>query len=447
MSETPGALTVRQYVALILEGKATSEKLVSGCLARIDSSDGDIGAWVHLNRETAISQATSCDESRKRGLPTGSLQGIPVGIKDIFDTVDYPTERGTPIYAGRRPDADCAVVEKLREAGAVIPGKTVTSELAWMHPAETKNPHSVLHTPGGSSSGSAAAVAAGHVPLAIGSQTGGSTIRPASFCGIYGFKPSRGIISRRGVFKTSSSLDQVGLFGQYLGDVALLADALGGYDATDKTSYLAPRPRMLDGYLADVPIEPIFAWLDLPYADRFSPATVEGCEELMDALGSQVERIQAPQFFDEFIECHQIIYDYEIYQNLALERTSHWDQLSETAKSGLLDAGNRTQNEYDEAMTMMGSANQWFSQFFNDYDAIITPSATGEAPRLSDSTTGDPICCTVWTLCGLPCISMPLLAGEDGLPIGVQFVAGFNEDDRLLRTSRWLLNFLNSCQN
>ena len=325
--ETP---TVRQYVQSIQEGKFTSEKLLTECIARIDATEPGIGAWVHLDRENALDQARNLDEIRKRGKPVGDLHGIPVGVKDIFDTAEFPTERGSPIYAGRQSEADSAVVEKLREAGAVIPGKTVTTEFAFMHPAETRNPNNPTYTPGGSSSGSAAAVAAGHVPLAIGSQTGGSTIRPASYCGIYGFKPSRGIVSRRGVFQTSATLDQVGLFGQDLGDVALLADVIGGYDAADSMSYLAPRPRMLAGYLADVPIEPVFAWLELPYADRFSPATTEGCEELLDALGKQVDRIVAPQFLDEFIDSHKIIYEYEIYRNLENERINYTDQLSET---------------------------------------------------------------------------------------------------------------------
>ncbi len=274
------ALTVREYVQSIQEGKFTSEKLVMECLDRIDATEPDIGAWAHLDRENALGQARNLDEIRKRGQPVGNLHGIPVGVKDIFDTCEFPTQRGTPIYSGRQPDADSAVVEKLREAGAVIPGKTVTTEFAWMHPADTRNPHNPAHTPGGSSSGSAAAVAAGHVPLAIGSQTGGSTIRPASYCGIYGFKPSRGIISRRGVFQTAATLDQVGLFGQNLGDVALLADVVGGYDASDNMSYLVPRPRVLDGFLSEVPVEPNFAWIELPYADQFSEATMPVAKNL-----------------------------------------------------------------------------------------------------------------------------------------------------------------------
>jgi len=441
--ESTAVPTVRESVRLIHEGAATSEQLVRACLDVIDATEPGVGAWVSIDREQALDQAKKLDESRRRGRPLGELHGIPVGIKDNFDTAQLPTRRGTPIYVGRQPDADCAVVEKLREAGAVILGKTVCTEFAWMHPSATRNPHNAAHTPGGSSSGSAAAVAAGQVPLAVGSQTNGSVLRPASYCGIYGFKPSAGIISRRGVFETSATLDQVGVFARDAGDAALLADVLGGYDAADPMSYLAPRPKMLPGYLAEVPIEPNFAWIDeLPYADRYSEATRLGCEELLDRLGAQVERIPAPQSFAGLLECHKVIYDYEIVRCLASEYADHRDLISATAASALESARSRTREDYDAALATLEGAKAWFRQFFYDYDAIVTPAALGEAPPLSDGT-GDPVCSTIWTLCGLPCLAVPLLAGDGNLPIGVQLVAGHNEDDRLFRTTRWLLANLN----
>ena len=435
--------TVREYVRLVHEGAATSEQLVTDCLDAIDASEPAIGAWASIHREQALSQARMLDDSRRRGRPLGELHGIPVGIKDNFDTSDLPTERGSAIYAGRQPDADCRVVEKLREAGAVILGKTICTEFAWMHPAATRNPHNPAHSPGGSSSGSAAAVAAGQVALAVGSQTNGSVLRPASFCGIYGFKPSAGIISRRGVFETSPTLDQVGVFACDPGDAALLADVLGGYDAADAMSYLAPRPKMLPGYHAEVPIEPNFVWIELPYADRFSAATRLGCEELLDRLGAQIERIPAPESFSGLLECHKTIYDYEIFRCLNDEYTNHRELISDTAGAALEAARLRTREEYDAALAMLEAAKTWFERFFYDYDAILTPAALGEAPLLSDGT-GDPVCSTIWTLCGLPCLSVPLLTGEGDLPIGVQLVGGRNEDDRLFRTTRWLLAYLNA---
>ena len=208
--------TICEYIELMCSGKLGSEKLTAHCLDAIDQTDGDIHAWIHLDREVTLNQARTCDDRRKRGLPLGRLHGMPVGVKDIFDTVDFPTECGSVIYKGRQPDRDSAAVERLKEAGAVILGKTVSTEFAFMHAAGTANPHNFEYSPGGSSSGSAAAVAAGQVPMALGTQTAGSVIRPASFCGVYGYKPSRGIISRRGVLQTSQSLDQVGVFGQHL---------------------------------------------------------------------------------------------------------------------------------------------------------------------------------------------------------------------------------------
>jgi Asp-tRNA(Asn)/Glu-tRNA(Gln) amidotransferase A subunit family amidase len=233
----------------------------------------------------------------------------------------------------------------------------------------------------------------------------------------------------------------VGVFGRDPGDLALLCDVLGGYDASDNLSYLAPRPRMLKGYLSEVPVEPDFVWIDLPYADRYSQDTAEGFEELMDVLGAKVDRIPAPQSFSTLLACHKVIYDYELYRCLENERKNQWDQLSETIKSAFESARERTDEQYREALEIQEAANTWFRQFFNDYDAIITPAATGEAVKIGEGT-GDPICCTIWTLCGLPCISLPLLTGSNGLPIGVQLVAAANEDDRLFRTTRWLLEHL-----
>ncbi|GJL80487.1 MAG: glutamyl-tRNA amidotransferase subunit A [marine bacterium B5-7] len=436
-----GTPTVRQCVELITSGALTSEHLLESYLDVIDATDAQIHAWAHIDRDHALEQARHLDDIRRRGLPVGNLHGIPVGIKDIFDTVEYVTERGSNIYANRNPSADSAVVERLKEAGAVIIGKSVTTELAWINPAATRNPHDHSRTPGGSSSGSAAAVAAGHVPLSIGSQTGGSVIRPASFCGVYGFKPSRGIISRRGVYQTSPTLDQVGVFGRDLGDVSLLVDVLGAYDANDSASYLAPRPHMLEGFLSDVLIEPNFVWIDMPYEEHYSKAVSHGCNELMEAIGGQLDRVPAPKSFIALIECHKIIYEYEIYRCLTDERENHWGLLSDTARRKLEVAGKVSDDQYQDALDVLNAANQWFEQFFYDYDSIVTPSSLGEAPAFEEGT-GDPICCTIWTLCGLPCISLPLLLSGNGMPIGLQIVGGINRDDDLLRTSRWLLNTL-----
>lgn len=434
-------LTVRDCVARIAEGQLTSEQLVADCLTVIEASEPELSAWTHLDREQALDQARAMDDLRRRGKPIGPLHGIPIAIKDIFDTSDMPTECGSSIFAGRQTDHDATVIEKLREAGAVILGKTVTTEFAFMHPAGTRNPHDTDRTPGGSSSGSAAAVAAGQVPLALGSQTNGSVIRPASFCGVYGMKPSRGVISRNGVLETSPTLDCIGAFARDPADLALLLDVIKGYDRADQLSYLAPRPGMLNGYLSDAPMPPNFASIKMPYAERYDESVSAGFDELYASLGGQVDQLEAPQSFAVLLKCHKIIHEVEIAKAFAEERQQHADLISPEALSAMQRADDISDDEYQEAVGIKTAAEEWFAEFFNDYDAILTPSALGAAPAF-DSGTGDPICCTIWTLAGLPCVTLPLLSDQQNLPVGVQLVSGLGEDDRLLRTTRWLLDHL-----
>jgi len=437
----PNALTAIDAVQKIQDGWLSSVELVTACLNRIDETENQLHAWAHLDRDHALAQAEAMDQIRRSGKPVGPLHGIPVALKDIVDTKDFPTECGTPAYSERRPSADAKIVERLREAGAVILGKTVTTELAFLHSAETRNPHNPEHTPGGSSSGSAAAVAAYHVPLAVGTQTNGSVIRPASFCGTYGFKPTRGIVSRCGLLQTSNSLDQVGVFGRSLEDVALLTDVIGCYDPNDEKSYSQPRPRMLESAKTDAPIEPTLAWFDLPFADRLSGDASEGLEEVVSALGSQVEKIQAPDTFAGLIETQRIIHEYEICHHLKPVFDTHWDKISKTLQPVVERGRKISTDEYQHAKGVMGQFESFFEEFFKDYDAILTPSSTGEAPNFEDGT-GDPVFCTLWTLAGLPSLNLPLLVGANNLPIGVQLVGAQQEDDRLLRTANWMLTQL-----
>jgi Asp-tRNA(Asn)/Glu-tRNA(Gln) amidotransferase A subunit family amidase len=429
--------------AKIRAGSLSSVDLVKACLARIDETDGQLKAWVHLDPEYALNQAEAMDVIRRAGRPIGPLHGVPVGLKDIIDTRDLPTERGTPIFAGRRPSKDAALVERLRDAGAVILGKTASTELAFVHAAETRNPHDPNRSPGGSSSGSAAAVAAFQVPLAIGTQTNGSVIRPAAFCGTYGFKPTRGVISRRGVLQTSKSLDQVGVFGRTLEDVALLADVIGGYDPSDPMCYARPRPKMLEGSRADAPVEPEFVWFDLPFNDRLTEDAREGLDELVNTLGARVERVPVAENMVGLVDVQRVIHEYEICHHLESVFAEHWDMVSTSLRPVIERARTISDAQYDEALEVMASAAGFFAEFFNDYDAVIAPSAAGEAPEFGNGT-GDPVFCTIWTLCGLPSLNLPLLVGENGLPVGVQLVGAAEEDDRLLRTASWMLKQLNS---
>ena len=350
----PNALSANEAAQQIRDGRLTSVQFVQACLDRIEQTDGQLKAWAHIDSDMAFAQAQAMDDLRRRGKPLGPLHGIPVGLKDIIDTSDLPTERGTPIFSGRKPEKDASIVDRLREAGAVILGKTVTTELAFMHPADTRNPHNPEHSPGGSSSGSAAAVAGFHVPLAIGTQTNGSVIRPAAFCGTYGFKPGRGIISRTGILKTSESLDQVGVFARTLEDTALLVDAIGAYDPEDEKSYARPRPKMLQGAKAKAEIEPDIAWFDLPFADRLSSDAKDGAEELISALGERVTRIEAPEFFSGLIETQRIIHEYEISHHLAETFTDNWDLLSPAIQPAIERGRKISQDEYDHAIGVMG---------------------------------------------------------------------------------------------
>ncbi|MYB34885.1 MAG: amidase [Gammaproteobacteria bacterium] len=434
-------LSVCQYLELMDQGTIDSKSLVQSYLKIIDESDDRIKAWATVDHDFALDQAKNRDSLRKRGMPTGSLHGIPIGVKDIIDTSDLPTQLGSEFFEGRQPQNDAAVIERLKEAGAVIMGKTRTTELAYMHPSVTRNPWNTDYSPGGSSSGSAAAVAMGQVPLALGSQTHGSVIRPASYCGVYGFKPSRGMISRRGVLQTSYHLDQMGACATSLEDIALLTDSLASYDASDPMCPLRPRPDCRKGLKSEVPIEPSLAWFDLPYASRYSKELVEGCEELIIETGAHIERIEAPLSFSGLIESHRIIYGYELYRSLLdlgiLESSVASDTIRESTKL----MGPITENQYHDALEAMHAAEDWFVRFFHDYDAVLTPSAPDIAPRFGEGT-GDPCCSTIWTLAGLPCLSMPLLVGRDDMPIGIQLVGAREQDDRLFRTARWLLEYL-----
>jgi Asp-tRNA(Asn)/Glu-tRNA(Gln) amidotransferase A subunit family amidase len=433
----PYTLTATEAVQAIASGHLSSVDLVKSCLAQIADTDASIKAWAYLDPESALAQAAECDRIRKAGLGTGPLHGLPVGLKDVIDTRDMPTQRGTDIFKDRQPEKDARLVERLRESGAVIMGKTVTTELAFVHANDTRNPHNPEHSPGGSSSGSAAAVAACHVPLAVGTQTNGSVIRPASFCGTFGFKPTRGVISRAGVLKTSDSLDQVGCFGRSLEDVALLTDALAGYDQADSCSFARPRPQMRAGAQAEAPVAPDLVWFNLPFNDRLSPDAHEGMEAVLDVLGPRITRMAAADTLANLVAVQARIHEYEICQHQAAVFDANFEDLSSELQLIVARGRKISEAEYTDALAVKASAQTFFDELFVEFDAIIAPCAAGEAPKFG-SGTGDPIFCTLWTVAGLPCVSLPLLVGDNNLPIGVQLIGPIEKDDRLLRTARWL---------
>jgi len=397
-----------------------------------------VQAWAFLDPDHALAQARAADDLKRQGLPIGPLHGVPVGVKDIFDTADMPTEYGSVLYAGRTPSRDAAAVAMLRAAGAVIIGKTVTTEFATQAPGKTRNPHDPERTPGGSSSGSAAAVAAGMVPLALGSQTNGSVIRPAAFCGVLGFKPTHGLIPRHGMFMLSRTLDQVGVFARTVHDLALLAGQLVGYDERDPDT--RPRARIPFAEVAaeEPPLPPMFAFVKTPHWERADEETKEAFGELIEHLGDRVEEVELFPSAAEAWQWHETIMEAEMAANLEREWKEGRDRLSDSLRAQLERGREVRAVDYQRAVARIRPIHESFVELFEQrYDAILTPAAPGTAPK-DLASTGDPSFCTLWTLCGMPAVSLPLLQGTNGLPLGVQLVGPRDGDARLLRTARWL---------
>ncbi len=400
----------------------TAEDVVRACLARIEAREPAVQAWAHLAADAALNQARELD----RGALRGPLHGLPIGVKDLFDTVDMPTGYGSPIYAGHQPGADAAVVAQCRTAGAIILGKTVTTEFATFHPGKTHNPHRAGHTPGGSSSGSAAAVADFMVPLAFGTQTAASIIRPAAFCGIVGFKPSYGSSSRAGIKSLSETLDTVGVFARSVADAALFAQVVTG----DARLALSPAVLLMDSLR--IGVCRTFEWT---YADADSIAALEQGAQLLSTAGAKVANYELPGLLASAMQLQIDIMAYEAASNLAAERLQHRALLS-TALMSLLDAGLAISAAQHRAnLTAAGQARMAIDQCFAEHGVLIAPSTIGVAPAGIDRS-GDPVFCRMWTLLGLPCIHLPFANGINGLPVGLQVVGRFGHDAQLLQAAR-----------
>ena len=440
------ALSLTQAAADIREGRITSAELVLDCLERVDAVESKVQAWAFLDREHAMQQAEAADLYRKQGKGLGPLHGVPVGIKDIFDTGDMPTELGSPLWAGRTPRRDAAVVARLRAAGAVIMGKTVTTEYAYFQPGKTTNPHDAGRTPGGSSSGSAAAVAAHMVPGAVGSQTNGSVIRPAAFCGVVGFKPTHGLIPRTRALLLSRTLDHVGVFARTVADVALVAETLVGFDEEDPDTRPIARPPLAAVAASEPPLPPRLAFVRSPVWEHAEPVTREAFTELVEALGEAVAEVELGASFARAVEMHRTIMEVEMAHNLHRDYEKGRDRFSAVLRK-LIERGRRhAAVDYAAAVAGIPSLNRALEPVFDEFDAIVTPAAPGEAPRGLE-TTGDPIFCTTWTYLGTPAVTLPLLRSAAGMPLGVQLVGRRDGDARLLRTARWLVATLGSTRH
>ncbi|MFN4088142.1 MAG: amidase [Alphaproteobacteria bacterium] len=391
--------------AAIATGRLSSEALVRSCLDRIAARDPAIDAWSFLDPEQALAEARRRDAEA----PRGPLHGVPVGVKDVIDTRGMPTAYGSPIYEGHVPHADAACVALLRAAGMVVLGKTVTTEFANRHPGKTRNPHDPGHTPGGSSSGSAAAVAAGMVPLAIGTQTGGSVIRPSAFCGVVGFKPTFGRVPRAGLKFLSESLDTIGVMARSVADAAAFASVLEG-------TPVAP--------LLDLEGPPRLGLCRGPAWPQIEPAGAAALDEAVRHIrkaGGVVREVILPRAFDDAPEAQMVIMAYEGARDLAAEREAHWDLLSPALRQAMIEGRSVTRQRYDWARSVQASCRATVVDIFARIDALMTPAAAGEAPAGLGST-GSAAFNRVWTLIGAPCVTVPGLTGPRGLPIGTQLV-------------------------
>ncbi|MBU6506424.1 MAG: amidase [Alphaproteobacteria bacterium] len=415
-------LGVRNILKRVAAGEATAESETRACLDRIAERETAVGAWAFLDPARAVAEARRRDQSRAKG----PLHGVAVGIKDIFDTADMPTSYGSPIYADHKPAADAACVALLRAAGAVALGKTVTTEFAMTHPGQTRNPHNPAHTPGGSSSGSAAAVAAGMVPVALGTQTLGSVIRPAAFCGIVGFKPSYGAINRAGTKLISESADTIGLFTRSVADIPPVLAAFTGapMESYDKTLDKAPRIGLVRGVEWDKAAAPAQAAFE-DAARRLAKAGASVCDVAVDpALTTAHER-------------SRIITGYELARAYAYEWFNHRDRLSPAFARNVADGMAIAFADYNSARGAFDVARRVAAEAFGDCDFWLTLPAPGEAPKGIEST-GDPVFNRLWTLLHVPCLTVPCGKGPAGLPLGVQLIGPPRSAARLLAAGRWV---------
>jgi Asp-tRNA(Asn)/Glu-tRNA(Gln) amidotransferase A subunit family amidase len=435
------SLTASEAADQIAHGTVSAEEYVRACLERIETVDGTVRAFAHIDAAHVVAQAQALDERRRNGQPIGPLHGIPVAIQDVIDTGDYPTELGSPAFSGRRPLHDATVIARLRSAGAVILGKTVTTEFGFTHPGATRNPRDPRRTPGGAASGSAAAVAAGLAPIAIGTQTMAGVIQPASYCGVFGLKPSHGMVSRAGVLPLSGTLDHVGVLARTLEDIALVLDVVAGHDPADGDTRPVAAPAFASVLAERPPLPPRFAFIRTPFWDKADADTQQSFEQLVARLGNSAQEVELPERFRSASDLHRAILSADMAHNLGDAVAKAGETASRDLRDQLADGRKVTAVQYLAALKDARLFGVGLAEVFNMYDAIITPAAPGVAPLGLDAI-GDPDFGALWTLIGLPALSLPILQGENELPLGVQLVGPGGDDARLLRSARWLLDTL-----
>jgi Asp-tRNA(Asn)/Glu-tRNA(Gln) amidotransferase A subunit family amidase len=433
MSKLP--LSACEAAHQLAQGTLRAEELVRDCLERIDAREPEVQAWTHVARDAALARAKALDQGAHQGM----LHGLPIGVKDLIATADMPTSYGSPIYAHHQPANDASCVALARAAGAVVLGKTVTTEFATFQPNQTRNPHNLAHTPGGSSSGSAAAVADGMVPLALGTQTAGSLTRPAAYCGVVAFKPSFGGINRAGAKPLSDTLDTVGTLARNVPDAALFAAALSG-----RSSWLVrPMAEHLSRPLR-VGICHTYEWAQaLP---ETQVAMQQATARLSAAHGVVVQDVLLPVNYQQLVQAQTYIQLADQAQCLSFERLQHFASLSPRLQ-GILQAGvDVTIEQYDQAQALVALCRAQLADVFQDVDVLLAPSAPGAAPLGLDNT-GDPVFCRIWTVLQTPTVNIPAGLAPNGMPVGLQVVGRVGADGLTLAAAHALHHCLGALPN
>ena len=431
------SLSVEELALKIKDAQISSVEVCEKYIERINKFEKEVKAWAHFDKKILLEKASEADEYRRSGKPVGSLHGVPIAVKDIVGTVDMPTECGTVIRKGKSYSQNAEIIDLLHAAGAIVMGKTATSELAYLGPSKTTNPHDYSRTPGGSSSGSAASVASLMAPLSIGSQTGGSVIRPASYCGVVGYKPSYGLISRNGVLRTSNTLDHIGMFAKTVEDVALLAKVLIKKDNYDPATVYYSAENILNETKKGPLFEPKFIFYKTDHWKIIDKKSRESFEYFIKSFKKNIEIFDTPSYFKDIHKYHQIIHETDLANNFSVYFKKFKKKLSKYMQDAITKGNKHSAKEYAEAIDFMKRSYESYQEVFEDYHGVLSPSSPGVAPKGLKST-GTAEFNKVWSYLGTPCISLPLLEGENNLPLGVQLIGDKYDDHRFLGIARWL---------
>ena len=431
------SLSLEELAKKINDAQLTSVEVCEKYIERINKFEKDVKAWAHFDKKVLLEKATEADDHRRSGKPVGPLHGVPIAVKDIIGTVDMPTECGTVIRKGKSYSQNAEIIDLLHASGAIVMGKTATSELAYLGPPATTNPHDKNRTPGGSSSGSAASVASFMAPASIGSQTGGSIIRPASYCGVVGYKPSYGLISRNGVLRTSYNLDQIGMFGRKVEDVAMLAKVLIKKDKYDPATIHYSTENILAETKKGPIFEPKFIFYKTDHWKIIDKKSRESFEYFIKSFKKNIEIFDTPSYFKDIHKYHQIIHETDLANNFSVYFKKFKNKLSKYMQDAISNGNKYTAKEYAEAIDFMKRSYESYEEVFEDYHGVLSPSSPGVAPKGLKST-GTAEFNKVWSYLGTPCISLPLLEGENNLPLGVQLIGNKYDDHRFLGVANWL---------